>query len=123
MNPQKAKGDRAELEIQELLRGMGYPSARRMLAAGRLDDVGDIDGVWNTSVQVANWKDVTQAVRVKPVECEEQRKRAGNRYAVTAIRLRGGVWRMVQTPEQWVRMHSDLMDSMPTFINEEDWPT
>lgn len=104
MNPQKAKGDRAERELQDVLRMLGY-DARRKLGAGRQDDMGDIDGVPYTAVQCADWKDVLAALRQKPVEAEEQRMRAGERFAVTCLRLRGGAWRFVQTPEQWRDMH------------------
>lgn len=98
----KRKGDRAELEVQTLLRDhLGVP-ARRKLGAGRRDDQGDIEGVDNVTIQVANWPANTLlAVRVKPVECETQRQRAGTTFAATFIRLRGGDWRVVLTPEQW----------------------
>lgn len=101
-NPQKRKGDSAELEVQAILQDLLGVPARRMLGAGRKDDVGDIG--WpgsDVTIQVANWKDVTQAVRHKPVECEEQRERAGTTFAASWVRLRGGVWRVVLTPEQW----------------------
>ena len=115
----KRKGDRAELEVQAMLREhLGVP-ARRALGAGRKDDVGDITGVPNTVVQVADWKEVARAVREKPLEAEEQRLNTYqsdfaslvSRYefvpprcvdhAATFIRLRGGDYRVVLTPEQW----------------------
>jgi hypothetical protein len=44
-NPQKAKGDKAELEIARILHGeLGLP-VRRKLGAGRSDDAGD-DAEW-----------------------------------------------------------------------------
>lgn len=100
-SPSKRKGDTAELEVQALLRDLLGVPARRMLGAGRKDDVGDITGVPDVTIQVCNWKDVAQAVRHKPVECEEQRARAGSTFAASFVRLRGGVWRVVLTPEQW----------------------
>ena len=50
-SPAKRKGDAAELEVQELLRTLLGVPARRMLGAGRADDVGDIAGVptWNAN--------------------------------------------------------------------------
>lgn len=121
--PAKRKGDRAELEVQGLLRDLLGVPARRALGAGRLDDVGDIFGVPDTVIQVADWKDALRAVREKPVECEEQRLRTGfdlsgfpngtydpdigfrrdygAPFAATFVRLRGGVYRVVLTPEQW----------------------
>lgn len=98
----KRKGDRAELEVQALLRDhLGVP-ARRMLGAGRRDDIGDITGVPDTTIQVAAWAhDFAHGVRVKPLECEEERKRAGTTHAATFMRLRGGDYRVVLTVEQW----------------------
>lgn len=100
MHPSKAKGDKAEREVQALLQehlGMG----RRMLGAGRKDDKGDIEGIPNTVIQVANWPgDYLGAVRHKPVEAELQRIRAGVPFAWTFVRLNGGIYRVVQTPEQ-----------------------
>jgi hypothetical protein len=103
-HPSKRKGDKAELEVQGLLREhLGVP-ARRKLGAGRLDDMGDIDGVPDTAVQVVNRKDVAQAVRHKPLECELQRRLAGVAHAATFVRLRGGEYRVVLTVEQWCAM-------------------
>jgi hypothetical protein len=39
-------------------------------------------------------------MRVKPDEAEQQRINAGATFAATLIRLRGGTWRAVLTPEQ-----------------------
>lgn len=105
-SPQKRKGDVAELEIARILHDLtGWP-VRRKLGAGRTDDEGDLEGIPDTVVQVANWADVNRAIRQKPVEAEQQRHNAGATFAVTLIRLRGGVWRAVLTPEQlatWMR--------------------
>ena len=96
-NSNKRKGDRGELEVQALLRDhLGY-AARRKLGAGRTDDVGDIEGVPQHVVQVANWADVAAAARLKPVAAELQRQRAGEPYAATLVRFRGGTWRVVLT--------------------------
>jgi hypothetical protein len=126
-NSSKAKGDRAELEVQGLLRNLLGVPARRALGAGRKDDVGDITGVPDTVIQVVNWKDVAKAVREKPLECETQREKyvasiptgfltpsgASMTYtslpppptfAATFVRLRGGEYRVVMTPEQWAAM-------------------
>ena len=99
-SPQKRKGDAAELEIARILHDLtGWP-VRRKLGAGRTDDEGDLEGIPDTVVQVANWADVNRAIRQKPVEAEQQRHNAGATFAVTLIRLRGGMWRAVLTPEQ-----------------------
>lgn len=104
MNSSKRKGDKAELEVQALLRDLLGVPARRMLGAGRRDDVGDIDRVPYTVIQVANHRDVAAAVREKPVECEGQRARAGKPFGATFIRLRGGDYRVVLTVDQWAAL-------------------
>jgi len=99
-SPQKRKGDVAELEIARILHDLtGWP-VRRKLGAGRTDDEGDLEGIPDTVVQVANWADINRAIRQKPVEAEQQRHNAAATFAVTLIRLRGGMWRAVLTPEQ-----------------------
>lgn len=103
-HPSKVKGDRAELEVQALLSDLLGVPARRMLGAGRLDDIGDIHGVPDTTIQVANRKDVAAAVRQKPLECEQQQARARTTHGATFIRLRGGDYRVVLTARQWATM-------------------
>jgi len=103
-NPSKRKGDRAELEVQGLLRDLLGVPARRALGAGRKDDIGDIHGIPNTVVQVANRKDVAGAVRAKPLECEHQQERAGADFGATFLRLRGGDYRVVLTPAQFAAL-------------------
>ena len=102
-NSQKAKGDRAELEAAELLSELLGTTVRRKLGAGRQDDTGDLDGVPDHIVQVANWADTAAAARVKPKEAEDQRENAGVGFAATLVRFRGGKWRVVLTPEQWAK--------------------
>lgn len=108
MNPQKAKGDRAELEAAGLLSDLLGTPVRRKLGAGRADDTGDLDGVPGHVVQVASWADTAAAARVKPRGAEQQRRNAGARHAATLIRFRGGQWRVVLTLEQWARYLEDL---------------
>jgi hypothetical protein len=103
-NPQKQKGDAAELEAAGIIYDLtGFP-ARRKLGAGRLDDTGDIDGVPDHVIQVANWADVARAAREKPRAAEVQRVNFGAVFAATFVRFRGGIWRVVLTPEQWATL-------------------
>lgn len=99
-NPQKRKGDAAERECARIISDLTGWDARRKLGAGRKDDEGDLD-VWNTTVQVADWKNISDAVRLKPRDCVEQQERSKDHFGCTWIRLRGGEWRVVMTPEQW----------------------
>jgi hypothetical protein len=106
-NSSKKKGDRAELEVQGILRDLLGVPARRALGAGRKDDVGDIHGVPDTVIQVADWKDALRAVREKPLEADQQCLNvlgSSAAFAATFVRLRGGEYRVVLTPEQWAAM-------------------
>lgn len=100
-NPSKRKGDRAELEVQGLLRDLLGCPARRKLGAGRKDDMGDIDGVDDTVIQVANYTDISRAIREKLPECELQQQRAGATFGATFVRRPGGRYVVVLTPEQF----------------------
>lgn len=100
-NPQKDRGDRAEREVESLIRDLtGWP-ARRKLGAGRADDTGDIDLVPDTVIQVADWKDFLAALNEKVRGCVVQQERAGATFGATFLRRRGGRWVVVLTPEQW----------------------
>ena len=104
----KRKGDAAELEIAGLIIDeLGWP-IRRLLGAGRTDDVGDLDGIPDTVAQVANWADALRAIREKPEAAERQRANAHATFAVSFIRLRGGVWRAVMTVPQWATYARDV---------------
>lgn len=100
----KAKGDRAEREVQGILRDLLGVPARRKLGAGRADDMGDIDGVPDTVIQVASIARLHVAIREKPLECETQQQRAGATHGATFVRLVGGDYRVVLTPEQWATL-------------------
>jgi hypothetical protein len=108
-NPQKRKGDKAELEAAELintmLRAYGCPvSCRRALGAGRQDDTGDIFGLRDHTIQVASWADTAAAALVKPIDAMAQMKNANANFASTFVRFRGGGFRVVLTVDQWARL-------------------
>jgi hypothetical protein len=103
-NPKKAKGDRAELEAAALLSDLTGFSVKRALGAGRAEDTGDLFGIPDTVIQVADWSNALAAVRHKPIGAESQRENANATFAASMIRLRGGVWRVVMTPEQFAIM-------------------
>lgn len=100
-NTAKRKGDRAELEVQTLLRDLLGVPARRELGAGRQDDRGDIHGVPDTCIQVANYADVARAIREKLPDLERQQANAGATFAALFARRRGGAYVVVMTPEQY----------------------
>ena len=108
-NPSKAKGDRAELEVQALLRdelGVG----RRALGAGRKDDIGDITGVRDTCVQVTNTQDLSGAVTRKLPELERQMENAGATHGALFCRRRGGKWIVVLTPDMWFALMREAVE-------------
>jgi hypothetical protein len=118
-NTSRRKGDRAELEVQALLRDhLGVP-ARRALGAGRKDDIGDIHGVPDTVVQVANYTDITRAIREKLPETERQRLVAGVPFAATFVRRVGGAYVVVQTVEQWCALYREAMDVTVPLLGGE----
>lgn len=102
----KRKGDSAEREAAALLNTLLGVPARRMLGAGRTDDIGDIEGVPDTTIQVVSRSTDVVAVGLvrKPLEVEEQSRRAGTTFAATFLRVRGGTWRVVLTPEQFATL-------------------
>ena len=97
----KAKGDRAERELAELLTVETGYEVRRALGAGRLDDQGDMEGLKFTVVQCANYADTSRACLQKPRDAEMQRWNAKEKFAVSMVRWRGGHWRAVMTIQQF----------------------
>lgn len=108
-HPSKRKGDSAELEVQGMLRENLGVNARRALGAGRKDDVGDIDGVPDTVVQVANWADLDRAVRTKLPDVDRQRSNAGATHGALFCRRRGGTYVVVMTPEMWFALMREVL--------------
>lgn len=117
-NPAKAKGDRAELEVQNLLRDLLGVPARRMLGAGRADDMGDIDGVPDTVIQVANYKDIATALRRKVDECPAQQERAGASFGACFIRRPGGRYLVAMTPEQFAALWREATAAPSPAVEE-----
>jgi hypothetical protein len=97
----KRKGDRGELEAAALIADLLGVPARRKLGAGRSDDTGDVDGVPDTTIQVVSRSSDVVAVAVvrKPLEADAQARNAGTTFAATFVRIRGGTWRVVLSPE------------------------
>lgn len=94
------KGKRAEREVcAAIFDHLGIHCRRGQ--AGHSEDIGDIFGVPNTTIQVADWADALRAVRHKPIDAQKQAFSHGDDYSCAWVRLRGGVWRVVMTPEQW----------------------
>jgi hypothetical protein len=103
-NPAKQRGDKAELEVQGLLRDLLGVPARRKLGAGRRDDTGDVEGLPDTVVQVAAWSDLSRCVREKLPATVVQQERAGAKFGALFCRRRGGQFVVVLTPEQYATL-------------------
>ena len=100
-NPQKNKGDRAELEAARLLSDLLGYDVRRALGAGRAEDCGDLFGIPETVVQVKNYADVTRAVREALSTVVDQQRNARAPFGAAMIRRPGGKWFVAMTPEQF----------------------
>lgn len=111
----KRKGDRGELEAAALIEQLIGGHVRRKLGAGRAEDTGDIYGVPNTTIQVVSRGTDVVAIGIvrKPLEVEMQRMRAGDDFAATFLRIRGGTWRVVMTVEQWADMWREATGPPP----------
>ena len=103
-NANKAKGDRAELEIAHYLSEKLQRTIRRKLGAGRADDTGDIDGLPNWTIQVKNRKDIARTIREGMQQLEQQRQNAQTDNAVLLIRQTGGTWLAVMTIDQYTTL-------------------
>ena len=75
--------------------------------------MGDLDGLPDTVIQVAAWGDVLRVVREKPIDAERQRERAESTFCATLLRLRGGAWRVVLTPEQFATWAREALAPVP----------
>ena len=99
------KGARAEREAAALVSELLGVPARRALGAGRADDVGDVWGVPGVAIQVCDWQDLAQALRIKPPAADVQAVNARALYGVAFLRLRGGEFRACLTPDSWAVLH------------------
>jgi hypothetical protein len=108
-NRSGAKGSDAEREVQALLRRlMKRPQIRRALGAGRQDDVGDIDGVPHTAIQVKWLASPLKAINEGINQIEQQRLNRRVRFGVVFVRrtrVRVHPWIVVMTPEMFARIH------------------
>ena len=104
-NAAKRKGDAFERFCAAFLtENTRYRVARRF-GAGQSDDEGDLYGLPGMTVQCADWKDKTAALRQKPPEADTQAQRISpDMIGVTAIKLRGGDIRFVFTKEAFVKL-------------------
>jgi hypothetical protein len=106
MHPSRSKGNSAEREAAHLLTDLlGYPVKRRY-NLGTHEDIGDLIGLPDTVIQVVSRSTDVVAVGIvrKPLEADQQARNAGVLFAATMLRVRGGIWRVVLTPEAFATL-------------------
>lgn len=112
-NRQKAKGDRAERELAKLLTiALGIP-IRRMLGAGRIDDVGDLDGIDDTAIQVKHLNSIATAINVGIPQLVRQQHHKRAAHGVLFIKHRRHGWLAVTTLEQWSANELNRLKPLP----------
>jgi len=112
------KGARAERWIAEFLGTVLNMDIKRMLGAGRKEDIGDLHGLTGFTAQVANKpSNIGDALRYKPLACRIQQGHHGTPFGVTLLKLPpqpGGKppeWRAVMTLEQFVEIYKALAEA------------
>ena len=106
-NPNKRKGDKAERDLAALLtQRLGTP-IRRMLGAGRQDDIGDLDGLPNCATQVKHWQNITAAITTGIAQMQQQQINKNAPDGVLFIKHRKHGWLAVTTLEQWTRTENE----------------
>ena len=104
-NPQKTKGDRFERDCCAYLSENTRFRVARRFGAGQAEDEGDLYGLPGMTIQCADYKDKTAALRQKPPEADQQAARISpDMLGVTAIKLRGGDIRFVFTQEAFCKL-------------------
>ena len=106
-NPSKSKGDKYELEAARVLSELLSIPVRRKLGAGRLDDAGDLDGVTDLTIQVKAYNDLARGVLAGLKDCPRNQANAGTAFGVSMVRIRGGRWAFVMTPEQFHDLYTN----------------
>jgi len=113
-NRSASLGAQAERDAAALLSEWLGVAARRMLGAGRKDDVGDIAGVRGFTIQVARRGNLGEVLRHKAKACETQQLNGDTQFGVTLMKLPplpGGKppeWRFVMTPDQFAEVYDAL---------------
>jgi hypothetical protein len=104
MHPSRRKGINAEREVAALLSDeLGFPVKRRY-NLGTHEDVGDLVGLPETCISVANYSSLDRAVREKLPELEQQQARSGATFAAMFCRRRGGKYVVVMSPEAFAAL-------------------
>ena len=104
-NSQKAKGDKFERDCAKFLTDNTKFRVARRFGAGQSEDEGDLYGLPGLTIQCADYKDKSTALRIKPPKADQQASRISpDMLGVTAIKLRGGDIRFVFTAEAFCKL-------------------
>ena len=101
----KNKGDAFERACAQYLTDNTKFTVKRRFGAGAQFDEGDLYGLPGMTIQAADWKDKTAALRQKPPEADLQASRVHeSMIGVTALKMRGGDIRFVFTQEAFTKL-------------------
>jgi hypothetical protein len=117
------KGAFAERELAALLADLtGYPVERR-LKEGRIDDIGDLDGLPGCTAQVKWWINIQKSVATGLPSMLRQQEIAETPYGVLFIRRSMRVrsderWLAVQPLRSFTTMYLDAIDNATPVVIE-----
>ena len=106
-HPSKRKGDAAELEIAKYLSDHLGHDVKRMLGAGRADDVGDLHGIPDCTCEVKNYKDLATGINEGLADLDREQVNAGTTFGVVFVRRRGGRWLAVLDIDRWITLYRE----------------
>lgn len=114
MNPQRDRGIRTEREACALLVELTGHNVRRRANEGIREDIGDLIGLPDCTIQVSRVPDQPAAInnraRIKLADLALQQQRAATRHGVVLLRIDGagkrpGVWRALVNGEGLARLN------------------
>ena len=100
-HPSARKGSRAELEIASILAEHTGQPVRRKLGAGRQDDTGDLVGFPGVTIEIKNYRNVTDAINDGLTDLEREMRNSGDPLGVCFVRRPGGRWIAVMDVPMW----------------------
>lgn len=100
----RAKGNKAENEVRDILRARfgGHISRGRLEGA---DDRGDVVGLPRLVNQVKNYDDVARALRDGLADVAVQKANAGADWGAVWVRHRGGRYTVTLTAEDFLNLY------------------
>ncbi len=108
-HPSKTKGDKAEREVAALISDLLGVECRRKLGAGRSDDEGDLEGLPGWTLEVKNYKSISDGVNAGLADCVKEQANARTPFGAALIRRPGGRWFVAMTIEQWATTVRETM--------------